>query len=64
MKHEAELFKQKCKQHVLDNANRPIAKILEDILGSSVLPEDDFYKKSEKELTEWINLNKKVEAPK
>jgi len=59
MNHEKELFKEKCLKHVLDHANKPIEEILREILGNDILPTDEFYKKTEKDLTDWIKLNKK-----
>lgn len=44
---------------MLDNANKPINVILKEILGENVNVTDEFYKKTEEDLKNWIKANKK-----
>ncbi|KAL4469643.1 hypothetical protein ABPG74_004896 [Tetrahymena malaccensis] len=58
MNHEYDLYKQKCLQHVANNANKSVELLMQEIFGKQIDQSQDVYTKTKAQLTNWIQQNK------
>ena len=58
MKHEKDLFRQKCIHHVQTYANSSVDELIKDIFGAAIDKNSETYLRNEAELKSWMDSNK------